>query len=298
MKPLNLKKINCLLDKDGCEVMKNFLKVITVPITLGTFGVLVWLENRRPLRDSVESKIVRNSRNLTVAGIAAVVLQLFEQPVVTPLTELVERKKLGLLKVVKLPKLLETLLAVALMDYTLYLWHVLTHRMPILWRFHLVHHVDLDLDASTAIRFHFGELLISVLWRAAQIRLIGVSPTSFAAWQLFVFPSILFQHSNVRLSPDLEEKLSRFIVTPRLHGIHHSDVQSETDSNWSSGLTVWDRIHGTFRNDVKQEEIVIGVPAYQNADEVVLTRILSLPFETQKDDWRLGESGEAVKQIR
>ena len=280
------------------KIMKSFLKILTVPVALGTFGVLLWLENRRPLRNSVESKIVRSGRNLTVAGIAAVALQLFEQPVVNPLTEFVERKNVGLLKIVKLPKWMETILAVVLMDYTLYLWHVLTHRLPILWRFHLVHHVDLDLDASTAIRFHFGELMISVLWRAAQIVVIGVSPTSFAAWQLFLFPSILFQHSNVRLPPDLDEKLSRFMVTPRLHGIHHSDVQTETDSNWSSGLTVWDRLHGTFKNDVNQEEIVIGVPAYQNADDVVLTRILSLPFETQKDDWLLGESSEAFKQLR
>ena len=278
--------------------MKNFLKIITVPVALGTFGILVWLENRRPLRNSVESKIVRSGRNLTVAGIAAVVLQMCEQPIVKPLTELVERKNLGLVKLVKLPKWLETISAVVLMDYTLYLWHVLTHRMPFLWRFHLVHHVDLDLDASTAIRFHFGELMISVFWRAAQIVVIGVSPTSFAAWQLFLFPSIFFQHSNVRLSPDLDNKLRRFIVTPRLHGIHHSAVQAETDSNWSSGLTVWDRLHGTFKNDVPQDEIVIGVPAYQSADKVVLTKILSLPFEKQKDDWRFVKLSENNEQLR
>jgi sterol desaturase/sphingolipid hydroxylase (fatty acid hydroxylase superfamily) len=277
--------------------MKIFLKIITVPIALGTFGILVWLENRRPLRNSVESKIVRNGRNLTVAGIAAVALQLFEQPVVKPLTELVERKSLGLLKIIKLPKWLETILAVTLMDYTLYLWHVLTHRLSFLWRFHLVHHVDLDLDASTAIRFHFGELMISVLWRAMQIVVIGVTPHSFAAWQLFLFPSILFHHSNLRLSPDLDAKLSRFIVTPRLHGIHHSDVQTETDSNWSSGLTIWDRIHGTFKNDVPQDEIVIGVPAYQNADDVTLKKILQQPFQKQKDDWKYLESSEN-KQLR
>jgi sterol desaturase/sphingolipid hydroxylase (fatty acid hydroxylase superfamily) len=277
--------------------MKRFLKIITIPLALGTFGVLVWLENRRPLRKSVESKIVRNSRNLTVAGIAAVALQMVEQPVVKPLTELVERKNFGLLKIIKLPKWLETILAVALLDYTLYLWHVLTHRLPFLWRFHLVHHVDLDMDASTAIRFHFGELMISVLWRATQIVVIGVSPTSFAAWQMFLFPSILFHHSNVRLSPDFERKLNRFIVTPRLHGIHHSDVRTETDSNWSSGLTIWDRLHGTYRNDVPQKEIVIGVPAYQNPDEVVLTRILSLPFENQKDDWQLSNSSEHKKHM-
>ncbi|MCY7376716.1 MAG: sterol desaturase family protein [Pyrinomonadaceae bacterium] len=278
--------------------MKNFLKIISVPISLGTFGVLWWLENRRPLRRAVESKLVRNGRNLAVAGIAAAVLQLCEQPVVAPLTELVERKNLGLLKFARLPKLLETILAVVLMDYTLYLWHVLTHKVPFLWRFHLVHHIDLDLDASTAIRFHFGELVISVAWRAAQIVIIGVSPTSFAAWQLFLFPSILFHHSNVRLPRDLEKKLNRFVVTPRLHGIHHSAVRNETDSNWSSGLTVWDWLHGTLKTDVSQDEITIGVPAYQNPDEVKLPKILPLPFEKQKSDWQLSETRNPAKYLR
>lgn len=267
--------------------MKNFLKIISVPIALGTFGVLVWLENRRPLRSSVESKPRRNARNLAVAGIAALALQLAEQPVVAPLAELVERKKIGLLKIIPLPKLLETFLAVALMDYTLYLWHVLTHKVPFLWRFHLVHHVDLDLDASTALRFHFGELIVSVLWRSAQILVIGVSPVSFAAWQLFLFPEILFHHSNIRLPAGLEKIIGKIIVTPRLHGIHHSNVREETDSNWSSGLTVWDWLHGTLKTDVKQSEITIGVPAYQNKNEVTLPKILPLPFESQKEDWRL-----------
>ncbi len=161
--------------------MKKFLTIISFPIALGTFGVLIWLENRRPLRGSVEPKLKRNIRNLTIAGFAAVALQMAEQPLARPLTKLVERKNLGLLKIVRLPKTLETTLAIILMDYTLYLWHVLTHKVPFLWRFHLVHHVDLDLDASTALRFHFGELTISTLWRAAQIVTIGVSPVSFAA---------------------------------------------------------------------------------------------------------------------
>lgn len=270
--------------------MKRFLKIISIPISLGTFGVLVWLENRRPLRSPVESKMIRSGRNLAVAGLAAAALQLAEQPIVAPLTKLVERKKIGLLKIVRLPKFLETMFAVALLDYTLYVWHVLTHKLPFLWRFHLVHHVDLDLDASTAVRFHCGELLISVAWRSAQILMIGVSPTSFAAWQMFLFPSILFHHSNVRLPLALEKKLNRFVVTPRLHGIHHSAVQCETDSNWSSGLTVWDYLHGTLKTDVPQNEIIIGVPAYQNPSDVTLPKILSLPFEKQKNDWQLPEA--------
>ena len=269
---------------------EKLLKWLSLPVSLGTFAALLWFERRRPLRDSVESKTIRSGRNLAVAGLAGAALQLFENPVVAPLTKFVEEKNFGLLKLVRLPKWLETIFAVALLDYTLYVWHVLTHRVPFLWRFHVVHHIDLDLDASTAVRFYFAEMTISVAWRAAQILLIGVSPTSFAAWQMFLFPSILFHHSNVKLPVDLERKLNRFIVTPRLHGIHHSTVQNETDSNWSSGLTVWDYLHGTLKTDVPQERIIIGVPAYQNPSDVTLPKILPLPFEEQKNDWQLPEA--------
>jgi sterol desaturase/sphingolipid hydroxylase (fatty acid hydroxylase superfamily) len=276
--------------------MKGFFKILSVPLALGGFAALIWFENRRPLRRTVESKLVRNGRNLAVAGIAALALQMSEKPVATRLSNLVERKNLGLLKIFRLPKWLEIILAVVLMDYTLYLWHVLTHKAPFLWRFHVVHHVDLDLDASTALRFHFGELIISVLWRSIQILVIGVSPGALSAWQMFLFPSILFHHSNVRLPENLDKALQHFIVTPRLHGIHHSIVRDETDSNWSSGLTIWDKLHGTFRNSVPQNEIIIGVPAYQNPDKVILSRILPLPFEEQKNDWLLSDS--AAKQLK
>ncbi len=281
---------------------EKLLKWLSVPVSLGTFAALVWFERRRPLRDSVESKTIRGGRNLAVAGLAGAALQLFESPVVKPLTKFVERKNFGLLKLVRLPKWLETIFAVVLLDYTLYLWHVLTHRVPFLWRFHIVHHIDLDLDATTAVRFHFAEMTISVAWRAAQILIIGVSPTSFAAWQMFLFPSILFHHSNVRLALALEKKLSRFVVTPRLHGIHHSTVLAETDSNWSSGLTVWDFLHGTLKTDVAQERIIIGVPAYQKPEEVTLRKILPMPFEKQKPGWQLAETNHqtnfAGKSIR
>jgi sterol desaturase/sphingolipid hydroxylase (fatty acid hydroxylase superfamily) len=178
-------------------------------------------------------------------------------------------------------------LALVLLDYTLYIWHVLTHRVPWLWRFHLVHHADLDMDASTALRFHFGELLISVPWRAGQIFLIGVSPLSLVVWQSILFVMILFHHSNVRLPIGVERRLNLLIVTPRMHGIHHSFIREETDSNWSSGLTLWDRLHGTLRLNVPQEEITIGVPAYRTPRETSLLNLLKLPFTKQRSDWQL-----------
>jgi sterol desaturase/sphingolipid hydroxylase (fatty acid hydroxylase superfamily) len=260
-------------------------------LVVGAFGLLWFLERRRPLRRSVEPKLRHTGRNVALAGLAAASLQLLERPLIQPLATLVEKRKLGLLKFLRLPIWLEVTLAVVLMDYSLYLWHVLMHRVPFLWRFHLPHHVDLDLDASTALRFHAGELVISIGWRVGQVALIGISPLSLSVWQTFLMVSILFHHSNVRLPFEMERKLNRFFVTPRMHGIHHSIVKEETNSNWSSGLTIWDRLHGTLRLNVPQNKIEIGVPAYRVPQEVNLLDVLNMPFIEQRPTWLLPNDG-------
>lgn len=271
--------------------------VISGAVFIGAIGLLWLLERRRPLRPEVESKLTRTGRNLAVAGVAAVALQLIERPVVQRVTRLVEKRRWGLLKQVSLPLWLETLLAVVLMDYTLYLWHVLMHRWPVLWRFHLPHHVDLDLDTSTALRFHAGELAIATVWRVGQLVLIGVSQLSFSVWQTFVLFSIIFHHSNLRLPIGFERKLNLIFVTPRMHGIHHSIVAGETNSNWSSGLTVWDWLHGTLKLDVPQDEITIGVPAYRDESEVTLGSVLTMPFLEQRSTWRLPGDGQPQREV-
>lgn len=273
------------------------LSWLSAPLIFGAFGVLVWLERRRPLRRQVESKVTHAARNLAVAGISAAALQLAESPVAISLAALVERHNVGLLKLLRLPVWLETALAIVLLDYTLYVWHILTHKVSFLWRFHLVHHVDLDLDASTALRFHFGELAISVPWRAAQVIIIGVSPIAYLTWQTFVFLSIMFHHSNVKLPISLERWLNRLIVTPRMHGIHHSEVQQETNSNWSSGLTIWDWLHGTLRLNVPQDQVTIGVPAYREPAEVSLLQILALPFLKQRSDWTATDGSSPAREV-
>jgi sterol desaturase/sphingolipid hydroxylase (fatty acid hydroxylase superfamily) len=267
-------------------------------IIAGAFCALAWLERRRPLRHQMaESKLKREVRNLSVAAVGAGALMLLERPAILPLSQLVEAHSWGLLKQLRLPRWLEVALAVVLLDYTLYVWHYLTHRVPFLWRFHVAHHVDLDLDTSTALRFHFGELALSVPWRAAQVIVIGVSPTSYLIWQTLVFPSILFHHSNVELPIRIERWLNRFIVTPRMHGIHHSIVEEETNSNWSSGLTVWDWLHGTLKLNVPQDKITIGVPAYRDPEDVRLTEVLALPFRKQRPSWSFPDNGKPVRDI-
>ena len=268
-------------------------KWVSGPLVVGAFGLFLWLERRRPLRRAIEARLTREARNLAVAAAGAAALQLTERPVIGPLSALIERRRWGLLKRACLPVWLEVVLAVILLDYTLYLWHVLTHRVPFLWRFHAVHHVDLDLDASTALRFHFAELALSVPWRAAQVLVLGVSPLSFSVWQTLLFLSIMFHHSNLRLPFNFERRLNRLLVTPRMHGIHHSIVLEETNSNWSSGLTLWDYLHGTLRLNVPQEEISIGLPAYRQPEKVGLLKILAMPFGVERPSWLLPDEGRA-----
>lgn len=134
------------------------------------------------------------------------------------------------------------------------------------------------MDASTALRFHFGELVISVLTRYAQVLGIGVGPLSLSVWQSALLMEVMFHHSNVRLSPALERRLGRWIVTPRIHGIHHSVLEKETNSNWSSGLAIWDTLHGTFHLGSPGQEIMIGLPGFREPDQVVLPKLLVMPF--------------------
>lgn len=249
-------------------------------LSIGTFVALYAFERKRPLRRQIEQKEISTARDLAIASAACLAMNFLEKPVTDKLTRFVEKKNFGLLKILRLPRFVETIFAVVLLDYTLYLWHVSTHKIPFLWRFHRIHHADLDLTVATAIRFHFGEITISVLFRAGQILFIGVSPKALNVWQSLLFLSILFHHSNVRLSKQVEEKLQKIIVTPRLHGIHHSEQESEMNSNWSSGLTAWDFLHKTFRSDVPQEKIRIGIENLDEEYKVTLSKMLVAPFVT------------------
>ena len=254
-------------------------------VAVGALAILV-AERRRPLRRRTQSEPRRELQNLVLGAGCALMVSLAETPVVEPLARRAEAGRRGLVQKLPAPPWARDLLGIVLMDYTFYLWHVLTHKVPALWRLHLVHHVDLDLDASTAVRFHAVDMLVSAPWRYAQVALIGLSPAGVRLWRAFFFLSILFHHSNLRLPERWERRLAWVLTTPRMHGIHHSAVRNETDSNWSSGLSFWDRLHGTFRLDVSQSDITIGVPAYPTAADVAMAPSLAMPFRRQRDDWQ------------
>jgi sterol desaturase/sphingolipid hydroxylase (fatty acid hydroxylase superfamily) len=230
----------------------------TLLFVAGVTALLV-LERRRPLRRPVEPGVARLARNLLIGAATSVVVSKLERPIVEAITRAAEERRFGLLPRLPLPHVAKTALALVLMDYTLYWWHVLLHRVPFLWRLHEPHHADRDLDTSTGIRFHFTEFLASIPWRCAQVALIGVGPGALALWRKLTLVEVLFHHSNLRLPRALERVLSRFVVTPRVHGLHHSIVRDERDSNFSSGLAVWDDLHGTHRR-YSRDDVIVGLP--------------------------------------
>jgi sterol desaturase/sphingolipid hydroxylase (fatty acid hydroxylase superfamily) len=254
-------------------------------LMIGAAVVLFIAEKRRPLRHRTQQEPARTLRNLAMGATSLGVVRVLQTPVVQPLAVRVSERRLGLAQQLTAPAWVRDLAAFVLLDYTIYVWHVLTHRVPFLWRFHLVHHADMDLDTTTALRFHAVDMMLSIPWRAAQVRLCGASPRALQLWQAFFFLSVLFHHSNLRLPLWLERILVRVLTTPRLHGIHHSIVRRETDSNWSSGLSIWDWLHGTLRTGIPQDEVTIGLPRYRDPSDLTLGKSLVLPFIAQRDAW-------------
>lgn len=264
----------------------------------GVFLIMLLAEAVRPLRARVEPQLRRTIRNLSTGGISLAVLTLLQAPLLVPAARWAGENNIGIVRWLDIPKPWSIIAVIVLLDYTLWWWHWANHMVPALWRFHLVHHVDLDLDSSTALRFHFGELTLSIFYRAAQIVAIGADPFSVWLWQTILFASILFHHGNLRLPEKFERVLVWFVVTPRMHGIHHSNRRDETNSNWSSLLSAWDALHRTLRLDVPDRAITIGVPAYRRPDEISFWRIQILPLMRQRDDWRSDSGSEASPGAR
>lgn len=268
---------------------------VTAAAIAAAFLVFLLTETLRPLRRAREPKLRRVGRNLAAAGVSAAAVELLRIPILLPVSRWALEQKVGLLHHLPIGGLARGAAAVLLLDYTLWFWHRANHRVGFLWRFHSVHHADRDMDASTGLRFHFGELALSVFYRAFQIAVVGAEPLAVAVWQILLFVSVLFHHSNTRLPLGLERVLVRVVVTPRMHGIHHSDYRNETDTNWASLFSAWDYLHGTIVLDVPQDAITIGLPAFDDPRRVTLGRILALPFRRRGDDWARADGRPPIR---
>ena len=190
----------------------------------------------------------------------------------------------GLLHLFDLPAWARIGLAVVIFDAWQYLWHRLNHRVGFLWRFHQVHHSDAELDATSGLRFHTGEIVLSSIARLAVLPLLGVTVAELLVYEAILLPIILFHHSNVRLPGRVDRRLRWLIVTPWMHWVHHSDRQPETDSNYSSILSIWDRVFGSFRLRSDPREIRLGLEHVDRPEWGTLRGMLTMPFRQRRRD--------------
>jgi sterol desaturase/sphingolipid hydroxylase (fatty acid hydroxylase superfamily) len=274
----------------------SMFKTVIAGIVTTVFVTLLLLETRFSLRQAKSSKAKRFVINAGISAIALATGAYIVAPVAIGLVAPAS-KPFALLQIIPLPFAVELVLGFLLLDLTFYYWHRANHAFPFFWRFHNVHHVDPDLDISTSFRFHFGEVFFSLGFKVLQIYLLGISLLTYLIYELAFQCATLFHHSNVRLSINIERALNNIIVTPRMHGIHHSIVKDETNSNYSVIFRWWDVMHGTLRLNVKQSDVVIGVPAYLDPEDNRLLNLLFLPFRKQREYWRLPDGKQPERSL-
>jgi sterol desaturase/sphingolipid hydroxylase (fatty acid hydroxylase superfamily) len=253
---------------------------------VAVFALLFGLERLLPLRESTHSLLGRLLVNIAISILTFVAAAALVQPAAQWALSWSGEKPFGLVHLIALPAWLELALSFLLMDLAFYYWHLANHRAPFLWRFHNVHHADPELDVSTAFRFHFGEVALSSLFTLIQISVIGPSVWAFAVYQGVFQAEVLFHHSNLRLPIGFERLLNKVVVTPRMHGIHHSQVQRENNSNFGTVFPWWDRLHRTLGLNIPQSTIKIGIAGYSLPEDNTAANALLMPFRKQRDYWR------------
>ena len=244
------------------------------------------LERALPLRRAKAPLLSRLWVNVALSATAFATTALLVEPAAAAMLGYTDSRSLGLIPLLGLSGAAEVVAAFLLLDLTFYYWHVANHRLAFLWRFHNAHHIDPDLDVSTAFRFHFVEVALSAGFRVAQVLIVGPSAAAYVAYQVAFQLGTLFHHSNMRLPLSFERALNLLLVTPRMHGIHHSDIREENLSNFSVVFNLWDRLHRTLTLDVPQDAVTIGIPGYAEPADNTVLRSLWLPFIKQRDYWR------------
>lgn len=200
-----------------------------------------------------------------------------------------EQHQFGLLYWLGMPWPLRFIIAFLAFDAWMYAWHRLNHRVPLFWRFHRVHHSDPTMDVTTATRFHFGEIILSSVLRLPVILLLGLQMHEIAVYEVLMFAVVQFHHANIALPEKLDRFLRVFIVTPFMHKVHHSRWQPETDSNYASFLSVWDRLFGSFRLNPNPASLRFGLDEFAQLSHQTLGGMVGTP-------WAVVKKGEPAKR--
>jgi sterol desaturase/sphingolipid hydroxylase (fatty acid hydroxylase superfamily) len=259
-----------------------FISKHRTPLIVGWLVILLAWESAAPFfgffRRRGKARLKHGALNLLVGAPSALLPALGFMTVLAAIATWTERHDFGLLNALSLPKLAHALGALLILDVFTYFWHRANHRVSFLWRFHRVHHADPNMDVTTASRFHLGEIAMSSMLRMPLIFLTGIQLWELAIFETAMLLVVQFHHANISVGARLDHWLRPFIVTPAKHKVHHSRIRTETDSNFTAFLSVWDRLFCTFRLRDDPRTIEFGLGAFDAPEHRTLLGLYKIPL--------------------
>lgn len=253
--------------------------LIRLSAFLSVFFLMTLWERERPRRSFVQPRRERWVTNLGLTTLNTVVVWATVGSAAYAVAVFATAQQMGVLHWLQLPQWAAVMVTLLVLDFTLYLQHVMFHAVPTLWRLHRVHHADVGFDSTTGLRFHPLEIVLSLGLKAAVVLLLGAVPWTVVVFEVILNASSVFNHGNVAIPESLDRWLRWAIVTPDMHRIHHSTRVVETNSNFSFSVSWWDRLCGTYRAHpaLGQLQMDIGLQEYRTP--LHLGQLLVLPFQ-------------------
>jgi len=247
-------------------------------IGVGGLVLLLLLESVWPFRRPIETRWRRYTINFFIAGSNALFLSILLGGLIISIYHSFELHRFGLLHRLGVDDWGNVALTVVFLDGMTYLWHRAYHGIPLMWRMHRVHHSDRDLDVTTSGRFHLTEMGFSAAFRLGMIALWGASMSAVVIFEIIFGALNQLEHANLHIPEPFETRLRWVFVTPDMHRLHHSQRREETNSNYSTIFSFWDRLFGTYRFRTNQLAITIGLPEYRQPEDVTFGNVLAMPF--------------------
>lgn len=248
-------------------------------ITMAIFELVSPRLERPELIGALKSK--RWFVNLSMVVLSSLLLRIVFPAAAVGVAVLAEANGWGLFNILDIPPIVAFIAAFVILDFIIWLEHVVSHHIPLLWRIHRMHHVDTGFDVTTALRFHPLEIVLSMVWKGIIVVLIGAPVMAVLVFEIVLNGAAMFNHSNVKLPNKLDALLQKIIVTPDMHRIHHSVIQKETDSNFGFNFSLWDHLFNTYTAEPSagRKGISFGLEEYREPNTVNLFWLLALPFK-------------------
>lgn len=247
---------------------------------LGIFILVAVGEIAAPRRPSTTSKPQRWLANLAIVTLNPLAVRSVFPVLPSALAVLASERQWGLLNSITLPFPLKVVIGVLVLDFIIYIQHVIFHAIPLLWRLHMMHHADLDLDVTTGLRFHPIEIVVSMAIKLAVVAALGPPAPAVLIFETALNGTAMFNHGNLRIPLRLDRVLRFLVVTPDMHRVHHSVIIRETNSNYGFNFPWWDRLLGTYKAQPERghQEMTIGLSQFRDPTRLNLLRLIIMPF--------------------